>query len=101
MQLKRKEFMEAEARAYFNAYTQIVDEVTAFAERYRIGLVLRFNSEQIDPSDPQTVLQGVNRAVVYQDRLNITPQILEQLNRGSVPAQARSTGPQIPQRTTR
>jgi hypothetical protein len=42
-------------------------------------------------------MQGINRIVVYQDRLNITEMILEELNRGTPPRQA--TNPVIPPRT--
>jgi Skp family chaperone for outer membrane proteins len=103
MQLKRKQFLEAEARVYYNAYTEIVDQVAQFAERNGIGLVLRFTGEQIDPQKRETVLQGVNRAVVYQRHLNITDLILERLNRGSVPNNQVGNTPhlQIPQRVNR
>jgi Skp family chaperone for outer membrane proteins len=99
MGLKRKEFLEAEARVYYNAYTEVVDQVAQFAEQNGIALVLRFNGEQIDPAKRETVVQGVNRAVVYQRHLNITDFILERLNRGAAPANVGQNQPPIPPRT--
>ena len=84
-QLKRKEFLEREARVYYNVYTEITNMIAYFAERHSLSLVLRFNSEKIDPQDRQQVLQGVNRAVVFQKNLNITYEVLDRLNRGTPP----------------
>lgn len=81
--LKRKEFLEQEARIYYNTYKEVEQAVAAFAQRYRIGLVLRYSSDEIKPDDPNSVMQGVTRPVVYQDRLDITEHILAELNRGA------------------
>ena len=67
---------------------EIVKEVEYFAQRQGIDLVVRFNSGQIDPQDRKSVLEGVNRAVVFQQRLNITGHILNRLNG---PAQSSET----------
>jgi Skp family chaperone for outer membrane proteins len=98
-QRKRKEFLEQEAKLYNNTYNEIVDEVTRFARQHGIALVLRFSSEAINPDDRQSVLQGVNRSVVYQDRLNITDIILQQINRNGPPPQKTVT-PVIPRTQT-
>ncbi len=79
-QLKRNEFLQKEARIYYNVYKEILDEVAFFAQRHGIELVVRFNSEPIDPENRKSVLEGVNRAVVFQRHLNITFDILERLN---------------------
>jgi Skp family chaperone for outer membrane proteins len=93
---RQKEFMEREAQVYFNAYREVESAVSNFAKRNRIGLVLRYSGEEMDPSQRDSIMQGVNRMVVYQDRLNITEMILEALNRGTPIAQP--DGPQIPKR---
>jgi Skp family chaperone for outer membrane proteins len=98
MQMKRKELVEGEARVYYNAYTEIVDQVAQVAERYGIQLVLRFNGEQIDPQKRETVVQGVNRTVVHQRNLNITDMVLERLNRGTPVREAEDKTPHIPLR---
>ncbi len=94
---KRKEILEREARVYYNAYKDIEKHVQDFAYANGIGLVLRFNSEDMDPTKRDSVLQGVNRAVVFQNRLNITKPILDSLNRRTPPGVSRQ--PQVPGRT--
>ncbi len=81
MTLKRKEFLYKEASVYYEIYNEIQKEVKAFADNHGIGLVLRFSADEIDSSDRTSVLQGVNRAVVYQRNLNITYDILDRLQR--------------------
>ena len=79
-QLKRKDFLEREAKIYYNTYMEITRAVEQFAERNSISLVVRFNSAPINSGDGNSVLEGVNRAVVYQKNLNITDFVLKMLN---------------------
>lgn len=96
----QKERVEAEAKVYFNAYRDIEDRVAQFSQRYGIDLVLRFNAEEMDPTKPESVLNGINRFVVFQNQLNITGAILDEMNRASPPPRVSGnpTQPQIPQR---
>ena len=48
---------------------------------YGISLVLRYNGEEIRPDDRNSVLAGVNRAIVYQNNLDITKEISDRVNR--------------------
>jgi Skp family chaperone for outer membrane proteins len=80
--LQRKQFADREAAIYYSVYKEIQDEVAFFCQRNRIALVFRFNGEPLDTSNSATVLQQINRDVVYYDKpLDITPIILDQLNR--------------------
>lgn len=97
MALKRKEFLEMEAKAYYGTYQQVKQEIKTFAENHRIGLVLRFSSETIDPANRQSVMQGVNQPIVYnQGNLDITKYIVDQLHRaaGGQTARAPKAGAQ-------
>ena len=100
--LKRKAFLEQEARVYYHIYKEIEQSVAIFAQRYRIGLVLRYTKDDMKPEDRNSVLQGVNRAVVYHGGLDITDQILRELNAGATPTtQPGAQGvPQTSQRPT-
>jgi Skp family chaperone for outer membrane proteins len=89
-QIKRNEFLDREAKIYYNVYMEVQDAVTKFAQANRIRLVIRFDSEPIDPENRHKVLAAVNRGVVYVDRLNITEPILQQLNRASGAAVSRA-----------
>ena len=83
MALKRKEFLEREAQVYFQTYTQVKAQIRAFSEANRIGLVLRYSSEKMNPNNRQSVMAGVNQPIVYNEaRLDITKFIVDGLTRG-------------------
>ena len=77
---KKKEFLDREAQIYHGVYQEIVNEVEAFANENGIAIVIRFNSEEIK-QERNAVLEGINRAVVYQSKSNITNAIIERLVR--------------------
>lgn len=78
-QLKKKEVQLEEAQIYLGAYKEVQLEVQNIAARYGIDLVLRFDGSTIDPNNPDSVMQGVHRPVVYQNGLDITDLVLEGL----------------------
>lgn len=101
--LKRKEFLEQEAAVYYRVYREVEQSVGLFSQRNSIGLVLRYNGDDMKQDDRASVLQGVNRAVVYQQNLDITEFVLADLNRGQVapaPAPGTTGGPVQPRTAT-
>lgn len=92
----RKDFLTREAKLYFDTYQEVTNHVANFARQNNINLVLRFSSEPIEQEDRASVLQGINRAVVYQNQLNITPHVLRQVNGGAAPPAA-TTQQGVPQ----
>ena len=90
--LKRKEFLQQEARVYFRVYKEIEQEVRTFSERNGINLVLRYNRDEMKEDDRQSVLQGVNRAVLFQQGRDITELILGKLNAGTSPPPTTTQG---------
>ncbi len=80
---KQKERVEEEARIYHNAYQTLELEIKKMSDRYGIDLVLQFSSAEIDPTKPDTVIRGLNRLVVFHNQLDITPNILQELNRNA------------------
>ncbi|RCS54593.1 OmpH family outer membrane protein [Bremerella cremea] len=93
--MQKKDFMEKEARVYYNTYNQVTQTVATFAQRHNITLVLRYNSNDIDPTNRQSVLEGVNRPVIYQNQIDITYDILRILNNG-VPQNAMGPASHVP-----
>jgi Skp family chaperone for outer membrane proteins len=88
IQLQRKEFLVREAKIYNQVYQEIAKEVEMFAAANGISTVLRVSGDQVDPNDPQAVLQNINRQVIYSSRnMDITAAILERLNAGRPPVQ--------------
>jgi Skp family chaperone for outer membrane proteins len=99
MQLKKKTFMEREAKQFYITYTEVTEAVAKFSDANGIRLVLRFNSTPMVRDDRASVLQGVNNDVVYQRDLDITNIIIAELNKGSIartPDGSRNNGNQIP-----
>jgi Skp family chaperone for outer membrane proteins len=115
--LKKKELLESEARVYYNVYRELEQKVAVFAQQNRIMMVLRFNSDDMKEDDRNSVLQGVNRAVVYyHPQLDVTELVLFELNKnvppyvpptagggtpapggnGAINSANRNNGPQIP-----
>lgn len=79
--LQKKDFLEKEAKIYYSVYTEIIDEVQYFADRNRISLVLRFNGDPANDSDPQEILKQLNKSVVYYNKtIDITPMVLDSIN---------------------
>jgi Skp family chaperone for outer membrane proteins len=93
MALKRKEFMEREAKLLYTTYTEISDRVARFADENGISLVLRFDSSAINADDRGSVQAGINRSIIYQRQLDITLAVLEQCNRDKPAAGPAATGP--------
>lgn len=88
----KKDLLLREARQYYTSYAEIQQAVERVARTHGIGLVLRFDSRTMDPSDPQSVMQGMNRAVVLQRNLDITGLVIEEL-RTAVAAKPASRTP--------
>jgi Skp family chaperone for outer membrane proteins len=78
---QRKEFLDREAKTYYQTYLEVSDAVKYYAQRHNIGLVVRFNGDPIDPNRREDVLRAINRPVIYQNGIDITPHILQDLNR--------------------
>ena len=75
------ELLNQEARVYFETYQEMQAVVKAMAKEYGLSLVLRFDSESIDPNNRNEVIKGVNRAVVFHRQLDLTKLVSEELNK--------------------
>lgn len=75
----KKELLQRESVQYYTSYNEILAAIERVAQRHSIALVLRFDSRAMDPDDPQSVMQGMNRAVVLQRNLDITNMVIEEL----------------------
>lgn len=84
-QLQRKEVGERQAKQLYQTYEEVLAAVQSFADRNGISLVIQFSADEIEPANPQSIMRGVNRAVVYQRNLNITEYIIEIVNAGTKP----------------
>lgn len=81
-----REFLKEESQIYLQVYNETSDMVTKYAKAFNYTLVIRFNREELDTENPQNLLQGMNRQVVYhRAEDDITLQILDALNRKYAP----------------
>lgn len=81
MARKRKELSDAEAKIYYENYKRIADGVKFLANHYKINLVLRYNSEEMDLEQGESVIRGVMRSIVYHDEsLDMTKGVMQYLD---------------------
>ncbi|MCG8451304.1 MAG: OmpH family outer membrane protein [Pirellulales bacterium] len=78
----RKDILEREAKVYYQTYLEVTQAVQYYAQQHNLGLVLRFDGNPIDPNNPKAILQGINKNVVHQNGIDITPDVLSLLERG-------------------
>lgn len=77
---RKKRFFQTEAAIYSECYREIMAEVERYAKQRGINLVMRFNRDPHDPADPQSVQKELNKAILYQDGIDITDEILQSVN---------------------
>ena len=85
MARKRKEITDAEAKIYFDNYQRISAGVKYLANHYKINLVLRYNSEEMDLEQGESVIRGVMKNIVYHDEaLDMTKGVMQYLDQAKV-----------------
>jgi Skp family chaperone for outer membrane proteins len=78
---KMRSLMQAEARLHYQTYSEINSMIARYCESIGVHLVLRYNSQQMDRKNPNSVMQRINGSVVYHDQQNdITPQIVARIS---------------------
>jgi len=80
-----QDLLNREAEIYFQTYTKMQSVVESIAKKYNISLVLRFDSAEIDKTSRPEVIKGVNRAVVYHHKLDLTTMVKTEM-KGGMPA---------------
>jgi len=91
-----RDFLKKESQIYLQVYNETSDAVKRYADFYKYTLVIRFNREDLDTENPQNLLQGMNRQVVYhKPEDDITVSVLDYLNRKYTPAASAAPGPVV------
>ncbi len=94
MARKRKEISDAEAKIYFDNYQRIAAGVKFLAGHYKINLVLRYNSEEMDLEQGESVIRGVMKSIVYHDEsVDMTKAVMDYLSRYPNVATAAASAP--------
>lgn len=94
--LKRKNFMEEEAKVYYEVYKKIEAAVGLYCKSKQVNLVLRFSREKGEQNNRNAMLADINKPVVYHNSLDITDVILNYLNKNSGAAPPVAGQPQYP-----
>ncbi len=99
---QKKEIRKSESQILWNVYYEVKTETKRYCEQNSIGLVIQFNGEPIDSKQPQDVVRGVSRPIVFNDpQMDITPHVLASLNKpvgGQQPNVPLSGRQQVPPR---
>ena len=83
MNRQRKALMEQESKLYYQTYTQVKAVIEQYATQNKIGLVLRFSGDKLDPNNPQALIKAINNPIVFQNQIDITGDVLARLNGAS------------------
>lgn len=73
------DLLTAEAKVYFATWTRMQQVIARIAQHNQISLVLRFDSASMDPENRADVIKGVNRSVIYNDRLDMTDLVIAEM----------------------
>ena len=77
-----REFLKKESQIYLQVYNEVSRMAEKYATHFNYTLIIRFNREDLDTENPQALLQGMNRQVVYyRPNEDITTPVLESLNK--------------------
>ena len=77
-----RQFLKAESQVYLQVYNEVSKMVETYAKAKDYTLIIRFNRDELDTENPQALLQGMNRQVVYyRENEDITRPVLNALNK--------------------
>lgn len=86
---KMRSLMQLEAQLHFKTYSEVNSLIATYCESDGIQLVIRYNSLEMDPKVPASVMQRVNGSVVFHNKENdITQQIIARVNQSNETASA-------------
>ena len=72
------ELMKSEAEAFYKTHNEVMAILQQLCKKFNVSVVLRYDSEPIDPSKPETVIRGVQRSVVFASN-DLTPHVMHEL----------------------
>lgn len=64
---RMRTLMQEEAKLHFDTYAEVTQLVDQYSSSQDIRLVLRYNSQEMDPKNPASVMQRVNGSVIYHN----------------------------------
>ena len=85
---------EGESKLYVSMFRELNEELSHYAQANGIQLILRHDVPPLDLSDPRSVLQEIQKPIVYQRGVDITPVMLDAMNHRTGPLGSTKTAAQ-------
>lgn len=90
-------YQRKEAEIFQDIYVDAVGVIKLYAEHFKYSMVMRFNSAALDKNDQASVVNGLNKLVIYhRPQDDITDAVIDYLNRKYTP-----TNPAAPRAATK
>lgn len=90
---KMLNLVKAEANLHYNTYQQINEIVSAYCQQQDFNLVLRHSNVEMVPSNPDSVMQGVNSQVIFfRPNRDITDEIAKRVLQQNQSAHSNQSG---------
>jgi Skp family chaperone for outer membrane proteins len=83
VKLQRRELVEEEAKILYETYNEVQAVVDRLSQSYGFSLVIRFERDRMEPTDPDSISRGLMNPVVYHRNLDITDLVLQELKGAS------------------
>jgi Skp family chaperone for outer membrane proteins len=84
-----RQLMQAEAKLHFDVYQQVNQLIGTYCQEQGITLVLRFANDQLDESNPESIMQKVNSSIIFHEpSRDITQQIIALLSQTNSPVRS-------------
>ena len=91
------QYQRREAEIFQNIYVDAVGVIKLYAEHFKYSMVMRFNSAELDKTNPSSLANGLNKLVIYhRPQDDITDAVIDYLNRKYAP-----TNPAVPRAATK
>jgi|GEM_PF-2521334 len=71
--------MKDQADVFLQTYRKAMPEIANFSQAHGIDLVLQNQPDPVDEGDPMKLLSSLNRAVLYENKLDITEDVISAL----------------------
>ena len=79
---KMRDLMKKEAQLHFDTYNEIKSMISDYAQKNGVRMVMRYNSQKIDPAVPASVMRKVNSSIVFHtNQKDITEEVVGQIAR--------------------
>jgi outer membrane protein len=79
-------YQRKEAEIFQDIYIDSVGVIKLYAEHFKFSMVMRFNSAELDKTNPSSLANGLNKLVIYhRPQDDITDAVIDYLNRKYTP----------------